>query len=155
MEVFIPDFQGSFLSLQKVMESGADIINHNLETVSRLYPEVRPQADYQRSLRLLRMVKEIDPNRITKSGLMLGLGEVKEEILDVMEDLRQVSCDILTLGQYLQPSQKHHPVIRYIPPEEFAEFKEIGEKMGFKEVFSGPLVRSSFHAQEIFRKINK
>ena len=153
VEVLIPDFQGSFLSLQKVMESGADIINHNLETVPRLYPEVRPQADYQRSLRLLRTVKEIDPNRITKSGLMLGLGEVKEEILDVMEDLRQVSCDILTLGQYLQPSQKHHPIIRYIPPEEFAEFKEIGEKMGFKEVFSGPLVRSSFHAQEIYKKI--
>lgn len=154
VEVLIPDFQGSLASLQKVMESGADVINHNLETVPRLYPEVRPQADYQRSLQILKAVKDIDPQRITKSGLMLGLGEENEEILKVMKDLRQVSCDLLTLGQYLQPSGKHHPVIRYVLPEEFVKFKKEGEKMGFKAVFSGPLVRSSFHAREIFQGLN-
>lgn len=155
IEVLIPDFQGSMASLKKVLISGPDIINHNLETVPRLYPEVRPQADYQRSLNLLRVVKELDPAKITKSGLMLGLGESKEEILKVMQDLRTASCDLLTLGQYLQPSGKHHPVVRYIPPEEFVEYKNIGEEMGFKAVFSGPFVRSSFHAQEVFQKIDK
>ncbi|MGB9700740.1 MAG: lipoyl synthase [Thermodesulfobacteriota bacterium] len=153
VEVLIPDFQGSTTSLKKVLESAPDIINHNLETVPRLYSEVRPQADYERSLNLLRTVKEIDPSKITKSGIMLGLGESREEILEVMKDLRQVSCDLLTLGQYLQPSGKHHPVRRYIPPEEFAEYKNIGEEMGFKAVFSGPLVRSSFQAREIFERI--
>lgn len=153
VEVLIPDFQGSRTSLQKVSDSGPDIINHNLETVPRLYPEVRPQADYQRSLYLLRTVKELDPSKITKSGIMLGLGEKREEIIEVMQDLREASCDLLTLGQYLQPSGKHHPVMRYIPPEEFTEYKIIGEKMGFKAVFSAPLVRSSFHAREIFQEI--
>lgn len=153
VEVLIPDFQGSMTSLKKVLDSGPDIINHNLETVPRLYPEVRPQADYQRSLNLLRAVKELDPSKITKSGIMLGLGEKREEIIEVMQNLREAYCDILTLGQYLQPSGKHHPVMRYIPPEEFAEFKIIGEEMGFKAAFSAPFVRSSFHAREIFQEI--
>lgn len=154
VEVLIPDFQGSITSLQMVLDSGPDIINHNLETVPRLYSEVRPQADYERSLNLLRTVKEIDPSKITKSGMMLGLGERREEILEVMKDLGKVSCDLLTLGQYLQPSGKHHPVVRYVPPEEFSAYKKIGEEMGFKAVFSGPFVRSSFHAQEFFQKID-
>ena len=153
VEVLIPDFQGSFESLKIVADSGPDIINHNLETVPRLYPEVRPQADYRRSLHLLKTVKEIVPKRATKSGLMLGLGEQRNEVLEVMNDLRNISCDLLTLGQYLQPSGRHHPVVRYIPPEEFEELHSAGEKMGFKGVFSAPLVRSSFHAAEVFRNI--
>jgi lipoic acid synthetase len=153
VEVLIPDFQGSLESLKIVVDSGPDIINHNVETVPRLYPEVRPQADYRRSLRLLKEVKDIPPPRVTKSGLMLGLGEEKEEVLAVMEDLREISCDLLTLGQYLQPSGRHHPVLRYVPPEEFEELRRHGEKMGFKSVFSAPLVRSSFHAAEVFEKI--
>ncbi len=153
VEVLIPDFQGSLQALETVVHSGPDIINHNLETVPRLYPEVRPQADYRRSLHLLQMVKEIDPGKISKSGLMLGLGEERQEVLQVMADLREVSCDLLTLGQYLQPSGKHHPVVRYIPPEEFEELQRRGEDLGFRGVFSAPLVRSSFHAAEIFEKI--
>ncbi len=153
VEVLIPDFQGSFESLKIVADSGPDIVNHNLETVPRLYPEVRPQADYRRSLHLLKTVKEIDPGRVTKSGLMLGLGEQRDEVLEVMSDLRKISCDLLTLGQYLQPSGRHHPVVRYIPPEEFEDLRCAGEKMGFKAVFSAPLVRSSFHAAEVFKKI--
>lgn len=151
VEVLIPDFQGSMTSLKKVLESDPDIINHNLETVPRLYPEVRPQADYQRSLNLLRAVKETNPLKITKSGIMLGLGERREEIFEAMQDLLTVSCDLLTLGQYLQPSGRHHPVIRYISPTEFEEYKKAGEEMGFKTVFAGPLVRSSFHARKIFQ----
>jgi lipoic acid synthetase len=152
VEVLIPDFQGSEVALKRVMDSGPDILNHNLETVPRLYPEVRPQAGYSRSLELLKRAKVIRPGGITKSGLMLGLGEEKTEILQVMEDLRAVSCDLLTLGQYLRPSGRHHPVVRYVPPEEFEELRAGGEKMGFKAVFSAPLVRSSFHAAEIFKK---
>lgn len=153
VEVLIPDFQGSLAALETVVHSGPDIINHNLETVPRLYPEVRPQADYRRSVHLLQMVKEIDPEKITKSGLMLGLGEEPKEVLQVMADLREVSCDLLTLGQYLQPSGRHHPVVRFIPPEEFEELQRRGENLGFRGVFSAPLVRSSFHAAEIFGKI--
>lgn len=153
VEILIPDFQGSRAALQIVVESDPDIINHNLETVSRLYPEVRPQAVYFRSIDLLKRVKGINPGKITKSGLMLGLGEEREEVLQVMADLRAASCDLFTLGQYLQPSGRHHPVVRYVPPEEFEELRQEGEKMGFKAVFSAPLVRSSFHAAEIFDKI--
>ena len=154
VEVLIPDFQGSRAALRMVVESGPDIINHNLETVPRLYPEVRPQAEYHRSLHLLQMVKEIKPGEITKSGLMLGLGEEQDEVLQVMADLRQVSCDLLTIGQYLQPSGRHHRVVRYVPPDEFEELRREGEKMGFRMVFSAPLVRSSFHAAEVFKNIN-
>ena len=152
VEVLIPDFQGSFESLKIVVDSGPDIVNHNLETVPRLYPEVRPQAEYTRSLRLLSLVKEINPEKTTKSGLMLGLGEERKEILTVMDDLRKVGCDLLTLGQYLQPSGRHRPVTRYVPPEEFDDLRKEGEGMGFKAAFSAPFVRSSFHAAEIFAK---
>ena len=154
VEVLIPDFQGSAEDLKTVMDSEPDILNHNLETVPRLYPEVRPQAVYRRSLELLKRAREMSPARITKSGLMLGLGEEKEEVLRVMADLRKVSCDLLTLGQYLRPSGKHHPVARYVTPREFDELRLEGEKMGFKAVFSAPLVRSSFHAAEVFKKIS-
>jgi lipoic acid synthetase len=153
VEVLIPDFQGSAEDLKTVMDSGPDILNHNLETVPRLYPDVRPQAVYPRSLELLKRAREMSPARITKSGLMLGIGEEKEEVLRVMVDLREASCDLLTLGQYLRPSGKHHPVARYVTPDEFDELRLEGEKMGFKAVFSAPLVRSSFHAAEIFKKI--
>jgi lipoic acid synthetase len=153
VEVLIPDFQGSLAALEAVVQSSADIINHNLETVPRLYPEVRPQAEYARSVHLLRMVKEINPEKITKSGLMLGLGEERKEVREVMADLREISCDLLTLGQYLRPSGKHHPVSRYVPPEEFEELGREGENLGFRGVFSAPLVRSSFHAGEVFEKI--
>lgn len=153
VEVLIPDFQGSWEALRIVVDSDPDIINHNLETVPRLYPEVRPQAIYSRSIELLRMIKGINPEKITKSGMMLGLGEEREEVLQVMAELRAVSCDLLTLGQYLQPSGKHHKVVRYVPPEEFEDLRQEGEKMGFKGVFSAPLVRSSFHAADIFEKI--
>jgi lipoyl synthase len=152
IEVLIPDLQGSPEALQIVVESDPEIINHNLETVPRLYPEVRPQAVYRRSLELLKKVKEMKPGKVTKSGLMLGLGEEKEEVLRVMAELREVSCDLLTLGQYLQPSGKHHAVIRYVPPDEFEELRQEGERMGFQAVFSAPLVRSSFHAAEVFKK---
>ena len=152
IEILIPDFQGSEEALRVVVDSHPHILNHNLETVPRLYPEVRPQADFKRSLQLLKRVKEMEPGKITKSGLMLGLGEERDEILRVMADLRQVSCDLLTLGQYLQPSGKHHPVVRFVRPDEFEEFRIAGEKLGFQAVFSAPLVRSSFHAAEIFQK---
>jgi lipoic acid synthetase len=152
VEILIPDFRGSPEALEKVMDSRPDILNHNLETVPRLYPEVRPQAVYSRSIELLGRAKAMAPDKITKSGLMLGLGEEKDEVLGVMADLRGVSCDLLTLGQYLRPSGKHHPVTRYVPPDEFDELRLEGEKMGFKGVFSAPLVRSSFHAAEIFKK---
>jgi lipoic acid synthetase len=154
VEVLIPDFQGSETALKRVMDSRPNILNHNLETVPRLYPEVRPQAVYFRSLELLKRAKGTAPGRITKSGLMLGLGEEREEILTVMAALREVSCDLLTLGQYLRPSGRHHPVVRYVPPDEFEELRVEGEKLGFKAVFSAPLVRSSFHAAEIFKKAN-
>ena len=153
VEILIPDFQGSCTALETAVASAPDIINHNLETVSRLYPGVRPQAVYSRSIELLKRVKGINPGKITKSGLMLGLGEEREEVLEVMADLRTVGCDVLTLGQYLQPSGRHHPVARYVPPEEFEALRQEGEKMGFLAVFSAPLVRSSFHAAEVFEKI--
>ena len=152
VEVLIPDFQGSAEALRAVTDSGPNILNHNLETVPRLYPEVRPQAVYSRSIELLKNARALAPTGMTKSGLMLGLGEEKEEILGVMADLRKASCDLLTLGQYLQPSGRHHPVIRYVPPDEFEQLRVEGEKMGFKAVFSAPLVRSSFHAAEIFKE---
>jgi lipoic acid synthetase len=153
VEILIPDFQGSREALQIAVESGPDILNHNLETVPRLYPEVRPQAVYRRSLDLLKSAKEIRPGKVTKSGLMLGLGEEMKEVVEAMADLRTASCDLLTLGQYLQPSGKHHRVVRYVRPEEFEDLRREGEEMGFKAVFSAPLVRSSFHAAEVFKKI--
>jgi lipoic acid synthetase len=150
VEVLIPDLRGDRDALETVLRSRPDIVNHNLETIDRLYLTVRPQADYRRSLHLLMTVKAIDPGTVTKSGLMLGLGEKREEVLAAMADLRKVSCELLTVGQYLQPSKRHHPVVRYITPEEFADLGRAGEQMGFRAVFSAPLVRSSFHAAELF-----
>ena len=151
IEVLIPDFQGDPSLLEVVLEKAPDVLNHNIETVSRLYPEVRPQADYERSLHLLKRSRESHPNILTKSGFMLGLGENREEVLELLRDLREAGCDLLTIGQYLQPRQDRLPVVRFVPPEEFEEYKTIGEEMGFKAVASGPFVRSSFHAFEMFK----
>jgi lipoic acid synthetase len=152
VEVLIPDFQGSKTALLKVVTSRPDVINHNLETVPRLYPEVRPQAVYERSLQLLERIEKMDRRILTKSGLMLGLGESREEIIGVFEDLLKVGCRILTIGQYLSPSSDHHPVVRYLPPKEFSELELIAKEMGFFAVAAGPFVRSSFHAGEMFFK---
>jgi lipoic acid synthetase len=148
IELLIPDFKGSSEALKNVVKANPDIIGHNLETVPRLYPQVRPEASYQRSLKLLRMIKVLNRPILTKSGLMLGLGEKEKEILDVMKDLRSVNCNILTLGQYLQPSERQLKVKEYIKPEKFKEYQQIGLRLGFAYVASGPLVRSSFNAGE-------
>lgn len=146
VEVLIPDFQGSHNALKTVMDARPDVLNHNTETVPRLYRQVRLGARYSRSLDILAHARTLSPDTPTKSGLMLGLGETREEVLQVMEDLRAHSVDILTLGQYLSPSPRHLPVLRYVPPEEFDEYRRIGESMGYGHVESGPLVRSSYHA---------
>ncbi|HHT37071.1 MAG: lipoyl synthase [Candidatus Wallacebacter cryptica] len=147
IEVLIPDFKGDHDALAKVLYAEPDILNHNVETVPRLYAAVRPQAIYQRSLQVLHQAKRISPHIITKSGIMVGLGETMDEIKAVMQDLRKVDCDLLTIGQYLAPSKKHHPVIEYITPESFNIYKAMGMELGFKHVESGPLVRSSYHAE--------
>lgn len=149
IEVLVPDFLDRDDSLQKVLEAKPEIFNHNMETVRRLTPQVRSRAEYGRSLTVLRKVKERGKGRIyTKSGIMLGLGETEEELLETMRDLRAVRCDILTLGQYLQPSLCHLPVVDYIAPEKFDEFGKAAREMGFMHVASGPMVRSSYHADE-------
>ena len=150
IEVLIPDFKGDEAALVTVLKESPDVLNHNVETISRLYSQVRPQADYKRSLELLRRVKDYNPRMVTKSGFMLGLGETREEVLDLLRDLKKAGCDFLTIGQYLQPRPDRLPVIEYLPPEIFEEYKKIGEEMGFKSVASGPFVRSSFHASEMF-----
>ena len=150
IEVLIPDFRGQTSSLIQVLEASPDVLNHNIETVRRLYPEVRPQADYGRSLHLLQRSKEEFPHLVTKSGFMLGLGEEKQEVLDLLEDLRTIQCDLVTIGQYLQPRPERLPVKRYIPPEEFDEYKRRGQAMGFRGIAAGPFVRSSYHASELF-----
>jgi lipoic acid synthetase len=150
VEVLIPDFLGDPTSLEIVLEECPDVLNHNVETISRLYPRVRPQADYHRSIDLLKRSKQNSPQLFTKSGFMLGLGENQEEVLELLRDLRKARCDFLTIGQYLQPRPDRLPVVRFIPPEEFEEYKVIGEKMGFRAVASGPFVRSSFHASQLF-----
>lgn len=148
VEVLIPDFEGSRESLITVMNAQPQVLNHNIETVRRVFKKVRPRGNYDVSLDLLGNVKKINGNMPTKSGMMVGLGETKDEILRTMEDLRNISCDLLTIGQYLRPSKKHHPLIRFYHPDEFAQLKELGLEMGFKHVASGPLVRSSYHADE-------
>lgn len=145
-ETLIPDFQGKWENLQRVIEAKPDIVSHNLETVRRLTKQVRIQAKYDRSLEVLKRCK--DAGLKTKSGVMLGLGETEQEIIETMDDLRAVGCDVLTLGQYLQPTPKHLPVIEFIRPEIFAKYKEIGLAKGFRFVESGPLVRSSYHAEK-------
>ncbi len=148
IELLIPDFEGRKRAIKQVLEARPDIIGHNLETVPSLYGEVRPKASYERSLELLKLVKILQPDIYTKSGLMLGLGEEEQEILGVMEDLRGIDCDILTLGQYLQPSRSHLEIRRFIPPSKFEEYKRVAEKMGFLFVAAGPFVRSSYKAGE-------
>lgn len=153
VEVLIPDFRGSTAALKSVVRAQPGVLNHNVETVSRLYSEVRPQAQYRRSLELLRKAKELDPKLLTKSGFMLGLGESLNEVIELMRDLRQTGCDILTIGQYLQPSEAHHELIRYVAPEEFEQLEKMGLDMGFPAVVAAPLVRSSYRAAETYRTL--
>ncbi len=151
VEVLIPDFQGDGRALARVLEARPDVLNHNLETVPRLYPSVRPGALYRRSLELLERAGKWHPAIRTKSGLMLGLGESREEIEGTLRNLRAAGCSLLTLGQYLQPSRKHLPVHRFVPPEEFESWRETALHLGFSEVASGPFVRSSYRAEAFFR----
>jgi lipoate synthase len=153
VEVLVSDFMGNEESIKTVVMARPDVINHNIETVPRLYSMVRPRADYQRSLNLLKRVKELDDNILTKSGIMVGLGELEDEVIEVMQDLRDIDCDMMTIGQYLRPSGKHIEVAEYITPEQFKRYREIGYQMGFKYIASGPLVRSSYHAGEGIEKI--
>ena len=153
VEVLVPDFNGSWEALQKIIDVQPEVINHNIETVPRLYPLVRPKAVYKLSLELLRQVKIRNKNIVSKSGIMVGLGEKKEEVIQAMKDLRQVNCDVLTIGQYLRPSPHHLEVQEYIHPDKFEEYRKIGMSLGFKYVASAPLVRSSYHAVEILKNI--
>ncbi|MBJ7899485.1 MAG: lipoyl synthase [Cyanobacteria bacterium RI_101] len=151
IEVLIPDLCGNWEALGVILEAQPEVLNHNTETVPRLYRQVRPQGDYRRSLELLRRTRELAPRIYTKSGLMAGLGETDAEVRQVMADLRAVDCDILTLGQYLQPSPKHLPVQAFISPEQFDDWRRWGESLGFLQVVASPLTRSSYHAEEVRR----
>ena len=146
VEVLIPDFKGNRGAVETVVKSGIHILNHNVETVPRLYKKVRPGSVYQRSLDVLKAAKEIRADVLTKSGMMLGVGETMDEVMDTLRDLREAGCDIVTLGQYLQPSTDQLPVDRYVTPDEFHQLKVDAEKLNFRHVESGPLVRSSYHA---------
>jgi lipoic acid synthetase len=148
VEVLIPDFRGDWTALETVLAARPDVLNHNMETVPRLYRQVRKGAVYERSLELLRRAGEMLPGLATKTGMMLGLGETRDEVLHAMEDIAAQGTHIVTLGQYLQPTPEHLPILRYVHPDEFAEFKQLGERMGIKHVEAGPLVRSSYHAFE-------
>jgi lipoic acid synthetase len=148
IEVLTPDFNGKETSLQRVLEARPDIFNHNLETVERLTPVVRSRAKYRLSLEVLRRAKEVDPGAVTKSGIMLGLGETETELFEALDDLRQAHVQVLTLGQYLRPTPDHLPVVEYIRPEVFGLYKRVAEQKGFEYVASGPLVRSSYHAAD-------
>jgi len=150
VELLIPDLQGDRRALATILEAGPDILGHNLETVPRLYEKIRRGASYRRSLELLQAAGELAPTIPTKSGLMLGMEERREEVLAVMADLRRSGCAYLTLGQYLAPTRRHHPVQRFVPPDEFEELKREGLRLGFRHVEAGPLVRSSYHAEEQF-----
>ena len=148
IEVLTPDFNGKESSLQVVLEARPDIFNHNLETVERLTPAVRSRAKYRLSLEVLRKAKELDPGSVTKSGIMLGLGEDETELFQAMDDLRESQVQVLTLGQYLRPTAEHLPVVKYIEPELFEMYKQVAEQKGFEYVAAGPLVRSSYHAAD-------
>lgn len=152
VEVLIPDFGGDTTALRTVLEAGPFVLNHNVETAPRLYPIVRPAADYHRSLGVLETAKALMPSTYTKSGLMVGLGETNEEVVQVLGDLRSRDCDFVTIGQYLRPSKSNLPVAEYVPPSRFEEYKSIGESLGFRYVASGPFVRSSYHAAELFNE---
>lgn len=152
VEVLTPDFHGRYELIARVCEAGPAVYNHNLETVERLQRRVRPQARYERSLEVLRTVKQFDPEICTKSGLMLGLGEKEEEIFQAASDLREAGCEILTVGQYLSPSEARLPVAEFIPPEVFNRLADTMRQMGFRQVYAGPYVRSSYHAAEAFHQ---
>ena len=151
IEVLTPDFLGDVNSLRAVLNAGPDVFNHNVETAERLYPVVRPDAEYERSLSVLRHAKEIAPDIFTKSGFMLGLGEGCDEVINILKDLRKVDCDFVTIGQYLRPTKKNLPVVKYILPEVFEDLRLKALDMGFKYVASGPLVRSSMNAEEMYK----
>lgn len=155
IEVLIPDFQGSLEALSQVVEAKPDIINHNIETIERLYDQVRPEAVFERSLELLERIKKIDSSRYSKSGFMVGLGETEEEIRALMVTLKNRNVDFLTIGQYLPPSLAHYPLQAYITPEIFATYEQYGKTLGFKGIASGPLVRSSYHAASFFQTFNE
>lgn len=152
VEVLVPDFKGDVLALQEVLCAGPDVIGHNIETVPRLYKRIRPKADYERSLKLLADSKKADSHIRTKSGLMLGLGENRQEVISVLRDLRRVNCDFVTIGQYLRPTMAHHPVERYVGEDEFEEYGRVALELGFKAVASAPMVRSSYMAREMLEK---
>jgi len=152
IEVLILDFQGSRPALKAVVDAAPEVLNHNVETVPRLYASVRPQAAYSRSIEVLREAKALDPSLTTKSGLMVGLGETREEVLKVMVDLRSASCDVITIGQYLSPSACHHPVVEYVRPEIFEKYHRDAMRLGFRDAASGPFVRSSYMAEKYYRK---
>ena len=149
IEVLIPDLCGNWQALELIIQAEPEVLNHNTETVPRLYPRVRPQGNYRRSLQLLQRTRALAPWIYTKSGIMVGLGETDEEVREVMRDLRQVDCDILTIGQYLQPSQKHYPVKEFITPLQFDTWRDFGQSLGFLQVVSSPLTRSSYHAEQV------
>ncbi len=151
MEVLIPDFSGRERSIDTVIKAGPDVFNHNIETVPELYAKVRPSADYARSLRLLEKAGRSGEPMVVKSGLMLGLGETMDQVRRVMIDLKDAGCDVLTIGQYLQPSRNNLPVVEYVKPEIFNELAEAGEALGIRKVFAGPFIRSSYHAAQVFR----
>ena len=153
VEVLTPDFKGKEECVRTVCEAHPEIYNHNIETVERLHTIVRPQAKYPRTMRLLEMVKEIDPSIYTKSGIMLGLGETKDEVIKTLQDLRNIGVDAVTIGQYLRPTMKHLPVVEYIHPDVFKEYETIGEEMGFAFVASGPFIRSSYNAIAFSEKV--
>ena len=148
IEVLIPDFQGNWDALAAVIDAAPQVLNHNIESVERVFRRVRPKGDYRQSLELLRRVKKMDAGMPTKSGIIVGMGETRDELLQTMQDLRAVDCDLLTVGQYLRPSIKHIAIDRFYTPAEFDEIRQAGEAMGFKHVAAGPLVRSSYHADE-------
>lgn len=152
VELLIPDFLGDITSLKTIAGSGSSLIGHNLETVEALHNLLKPRSNYKVSLRVLTALKKINPLLLTKSSIMLGLGETSKQIIAAMEDLKNVSCDILVLGQYLAPSPEHYPVKEFIPEEEFARYRALGLRMGFRSVLSGPLVRSSYQAQKIYEE---
>ena len=148
VEVLIPDYDGSLPALKTTVEARPAVLNHNIESARRIFPKVRPKGDYRRSIDLLARVKDLDPNMPTKSGIIVGMGEEWDEVIETMADLRGVGCDLLTIGQYLRPSKNHVSIHRFYTPEEFDKLRAVGESMGFKHVASGPLVRSSYHADD-------
>lgn len=153
IEALIPDFKGNISSIQRLTDAGPDVLAHNLETAKSLYKQIRPLADYGLSLSILARIKEFAPGTITKSSLMLGLGEAEEEVIETMQDLRRMQCDVLTLGQYLAPSDSHFPIKEFITLKQFVRYADLGYNLGFKKVMSSPVARSSFRAEDIYREV--